>query len=344
MCFQLESVEAAVGEGGPVDVAVLVLAERRDLLHLELEDKLVLNHPLPVPAQGPHVAGDEVTVEVQSVELLQSRTPIDAAAGDRIRLAMRVLDDRLFERTLPPRLELVLPFPEVPAVIRPLLDDVDLLPLVLTDVGRPEFARLAIKVIAPRIPHSVTPDLRKRVVAAHERVVLWNSIRLPVRRMIDVNPQELPEHRLEILSVPMRVVRGAAVPQPDVEMAVRAELEHAAIVVFVRLLHLEDHLFGLGEDLLVGDLHYDTREDVARVRITPLLLIEFRKRVLQKDLMVAFELRMKRDPQQPFFVPAAQHLVPNIERDLGLLRILGVEPEDAPLLLHDEQQIGRAHV
>src|SRR5437867_718394 len=98
----------------------------------------MVDHLLPVPPERPHVARHEIAVEIESVQLPQARPAIDAAARHRVRLAMRMLHDRILERPLPAGLELVFPFAEVPPVVRALPDDVDLLPLVLPDVRRPE--------------------------------------------------------------------------------------------------------------------------------------------------------------------------------------------------------------
>src|SRR5579862_2146383 len=155
-----EAVEAAVGERRPQHVPVPVLAEGGDLLELEFEQELLRDHLGAVPAQRPHVSGDIVAVKVEPVQLPEPAAPVDAAAGQRIHavggvlLRVAVLDDRLLEGASGARLELMPSLAHAPAVVPALPDDVDLLPLVLADVARPQVARLPVEVIAPGVPPS----------------------------------------------------------------------------------------------------------------------------------------------------------------------------------------------
>ena len=59
--------------------------------------------------------------------------------------------------------------------------------------------------------------------------------------MVDVDPQELAEERLEALGTVARVAGAAAVARPDVEVAVGAEGEHPAVVVRERLADPQEH-------------------------------------------------------------------------------------------------------
>ena len=54
--------------------------------------------------------------------------------------------------------------------------------------------------------------------------------------MVDVEAEDLAQDRRQLLSVALRVAAGAAVAQPEVEVAVRAEGELAAVVIGERLL------------------------------------------------------------------------------------------------------------
>ena len=69
--------------------------------------------------------------------------------------------------------------------------------------------------------------------------------RRPTRCGIDA--QDLAERRREVLAVAVRVAGGAAVAEADVEHAVGPELEIAAVVVRVRLLH-EEHAAARARD------------------------------------------------------------------------------------------------
>ena len=79
--------------------------------------------------------------------------------------------------------------------------------------------------------------------------------------MIDVDAQDLAEQHVDVLRVVRRVVARAAVADADVEIAVGAEREHAAVVVGIgrdagssgARLSVESATFGFAETLVLGD-------------------------------------------------------------------------------------------
>jgi len=115
---------------------------------------------------------------------------------------------------------------------------VDLLPVLLADVGDVKITGLPVEGEPPRIAQAVGPDLGPGVPAAHEGVVRRDRVRLSP---VHVDPEHLSQQARKVLSVPPRIARPAAVAGPDVEIAVGAEGHHAAVVVGRRL--------GDGQDL-----------------------------------------------------------------------------------------------
>src|SRR6266581_1422753 len=101
---------------------------------------------------------------------------------------------------------------------------VDLLPGVLPDVAGPQVAGLAVERVPPGVTQAVRPDLRPGAGAPDERIVLRHEIRA-VRRdravgLPRLDPQHLAEQRPERLPVPHGVAAAAAIPEPDVQVAV----------------------------------------------------------------------------------------------------------------------------
>src|SRR5262249_7050157 len=149
--------------------AVLVLAERDDGESRALDRAVGDDAPLPlVVPQGPEAARDVVGVEVRPVELRQRLAAVDEAAGDRLADVVVVFPDRLDQVAPdvdPLRAEGVQRLAQVPAVIAPGAEDVDLLIQVLADLAGPERAGLAVECHAPDVADPVRPDLRRGALA-----------------------------------------------------------------------------------------------------------------------------------------------------------------------------------
>src|SRR5262249_55573627 len=143
------------------------------------------------------------------------------------------------------------------------------------------------------------PDLASSA-ALRVWIVGRNGVRL---RVVHVEPQELAEERLAVLSVAVRISRRAAVPHPDVEHAVRTESQASAIVIGIGLIHLEHELargrishIGVTTDLIALD-----------VRVAVLV------RVVYIEESVARVCGMKRQTQQPALASIA-HLAGEVEK------------------------------
>ena len=195
---------------------------------------------LPVPdglgaivLDPPDVAGGPVAVDVGPDQVGQVRAAVDPAAGERAGLAVGVLGGRRRDRVgarLALGVEDVAPLDEAPAVIGPLLDQVDLLPEVLAVLADPELARLAVVAEPPGVAQAIGPELGPGAGAIDEGVVLGHRV-VPARvGMIDVDPQHGREQVVEGLAGQVGVGAAGTVARGDIEIAVVAEGQVAAVV------------------------------------------------------------------------------------------------------------------
>ncbi len=179
----------------------------------------------------------------------------------------------------------------VPAVVlearRVARREVDLLPLALADVGDVEVAVGPVERVPPGVPQAVSDDLPVRALLVH------------------VDAQELAEPRREVLRPVLRVARAAAVSHPDVELAVRPELELAALVIRVRLVDQEE-------------LPHPKRR--APVGAGPVLGhdgVAVEVHVVDEEPPVLLVIGMERDREQPALA-AELHQAADVQERLGL--------------------------
>jgi hypothetical protein len=158
---------------------------------------------------------------------------------------------------------------------------------------------------------------------AHERVVgrdgVWSSA-------VDIEAEHGPEESLGTLPVVLRIAGGASIAEAHVEHAVRAEGEHATVVVREGLVHREDRRARarVGH---VGVFGHGVADDLgARV---------VRIRVVHEEMTVHGVLGMKRHPEQPP-LSARPHQGPDVQKRL-LAHDAGLHDHDPPGSLHDEE-------
>ena len=118
--------------------------------------------------------------------------------------------------------------------------------------------------------------------------------------VVDVDPQDLAEQRMQVLAVPVRVVAEPAVADADVQVAVGAEHDRAAVVVPVGLVDLEQDFLARGVGFVGVVLAHAEPGDRVEVR----LLGRGLDGVVDEELAVLFELRMERQAEEAFFVLA----------------------------------------
>ena len=212
-----------------------------------MEDLAVGGHLAVLMPECPDAAGDIVSVDVRTVEPLHRLAAIDEAARDRhaddlSTPTLRVLDDRVDQRvrrkSFPERMHA---FADPPSVVAAPCDEINLLPRVLPDVTRPQVAGRAIEAHAPDVPQPVRPDLAARAQPVDEGIVLGDGV--PTRLAVDVQTQDGPQQRAEVLAVLLGVVGGAAVTEAHVQVTIRAEQHGRAVVVAKGLGHLQNHDF-----------------------------------------------------------------------------------------------------
>jgi hypothetical protein len=239
---------------GYVDTSHCVFAERGDTALSETGRSVTLrvgdlqkDGAEPERPAGRAVVGVDVAAEKRG----QSRIANDVTAGDRAAPAgVRVLPSRL-HMVRWQRVALSVGSEDVAALVAAPAEvhaparvrrrcEVDLLPVVLTDVGEREVAGLPIEREAPRVPESVSPDL---VAAgnAYEGIVGGDRVGLSVGAELGIDPQELAAQVLEVLRTTERVAAASAVARGQVEVVVGPELKLAAVVVRLPRVRDLDH-------------------------------------------------------------------------------------------------------
>ncbi len=217
---------------------------------------------------------------------------------------------------------------QAPAVIAALLDNVDLLVQVLADVGGPEFAGLAIEGHPPDITQTISPDFRQSILLADERIVLGNGVILARVFLVNIDAQDLGQQGLEVLAIFEGIVGRAAVAQGNIQVAVRAETDGAAVVVPERSLDAQQHLLGGG----IGPVRIVLADPEARQHIGPR---RFLQGVKDEEFAGLFVIGVKRQSQKAFlvFIVVVAHALLNIEKNLGLVgfRVVWEDVDDAVL-------------
>ena len=173
-----------------------------------------------------------------------------------------------------------------PAVVAATGDDVDLLDAALPDVPRVELARPPVEGEPPRIAEAERVDLGP-AAAGRERVVGRDRVRLTA---VDIDAEDLAEQHLPVLRPVAGVTRRAAVAEADVEVAIRAEGEHAAVVVGERLGYGEEHPLGARQRHVRVRRDAELRDHGGPVRLPG---------VVDEEAAIGAELRVEGEAQEP---------------------------------------------
>ena len=300
-------------------------------------------------ADGKDQAGGKVAVNVRALQRGDSRAPVNVATGDADTVAVTgeftillkpgvvgVLNDRVDPVALGRAvlLKLVERLANVPAVVPALGDEVDLFPLVLPDICRPQLTGLAVDAHAPNVSQTVGPDFLARVVLAiGERIVGRDAVLQVAAAAVDVNAQDFAEQVVEVLRVVVRVVGFAAVAGTDIELAILAKQHHATIMIPIRLRELEQDALRLHVRLVfVGLGHGELTHHTALGILLGIVDVKF---------LVRLEVRVKRQPKQPLLILDPRLAVVDVEELNPFLAGLGLGQDYNPAaLLYAEQPAG----
>ncbi len=151
--------------------------------------------------------------------------------------------------------------------------------------------------------------------------------------MIDVDSQDRPQQRGQILTVPVRITAAAAIAQCDVQHAVGTKRQSPAVVVPERL--LDPHQLDFG--IRIGPVRIITgHREPSHHRCE----VSIRCGVVQVEIPVVPVVRMEGKAQQAFLilVIAVNTLVIDVQEDFGFLNILVIfeDPNDPFLLRHED--------
>jgi hypothetical protein len=134
-------------------------------------------------------------------------------------------------------------FHATPAVILAALAaprlEIHLLPAGLSDVRDEQISRQAIKAEAPRVAQAQGPDLFACApgITAHKGIIRRDVIGQSIVgvRVVHINAEHLAQQRRGPLRVVLRIAASAAISHADVEIAIGAKLQLAAVMVAERL-------------------------------------------------------------------------------------------------------------
>ena len=195
---------------------------------------------------GPDGARAVVAEQVRPVERGRLGAAVDVATGDRAALLARGCTrspassapwsqpaERVAARTLHDRPA------EVQAALAGLALDVDLLDLVLADVADPEVPGLRVEARPPRVAQAVVPELLAGPPPFRNGLSFGMAYG---PSLVHVDAQDAAEQVVCVLAVAERVARrvAAAVTRRDVQVAVGAEAQPAAVVVPLGSAEVED--------------------------------------------------------------------------------------------------------
>ena len=237
-------------------------------------------------------------------------------------------------------------FKAAPAVIAAAHDAIHLFPRMRAHVSQPELTGRAVERPAPRIAEAPGEDLRAILRARsiqvaqgirRERVVGRNSIATGSGAAADVDAQDLAKQVVGELSIAgdsAGAVVIAAVADAEIEEAIRAKQQVAAIVVAAGLRHLEHDLLrgGIQRRAAVGrDEFRNAQDDDARAHLVGIRRVGAR---------VGGIVGMKGQPQQAVDV-AEDHPVADVEHVAGGRHGRRVrERHHVAILLHGDPAAG----
>ena len=142
-----------------------------------------------------------------------------------------------------------------------------------------------------------------------------------------VDAEQRAKQRSPILPVALRIAAGAAVTEPDIQVAVGAELDLTAVVVSIRLIRLQQHLFAIG----ISRIGIVGRDAVAGNRSIPAFV-----RVVNVEDAVRPVIGIECHAQEALLVGVGADPRPNLEEERVLASAV-FENGDSAVLLHDEE-------
>ena len=260
-----------VGESGHIRQLPLLAVEDEAKLRdgcRPLRRQVVRRHGEQAPAR-------EVREQVLAAQRRNRPSLVGIAAADGVAFVVVVLRHRIDERLgirRRPRIHRAVPaesadaalggeraLAPAPAVVGAALADVQLLDLVLADVGE-EHSPVRVPGELLRMAQAVGPNLLRRAGAADERIVRRDAVGAPAAGVQRVDAGDGAERRVQPLAVVVRIVAAAAVAEADVQQAVvrhvrrrgGIEGDGADVVIRRELAHAQHFPGGAAEHVGAG--------------------------------------------------------------------------------------------
>ncbi len=232
-----QPIDPAVGDVRHIDAASLVLAKAADA-QPAFRHQIGLPS-IPISGQAPNSAAAIVAKDVPAPQpRLVHISPHKTSGDGTIACAVGIFVDGQSQpgRVAGGCVVAAGPLHDIPAVVLTAQAGsglkVDLLDLVLAHIGDKEIPGLGVKAEAPGVAQPRGPDLWPGAQGLGEGVGGGNGVgQAGVRWALAVDAQDLAQERVGVLAVAQGIAAAAAVAQTDVEIAVRAKGQLAAVVV-----------------------------------------------------------------------------------------------------------------
>src|SRR5262245_31154824 len=162
--------------------------------------------------------------------------PIDVAARDRLTHVVTIGINRADGRSPRGRSASVhcRTFIHVPTIVGALLANVNFLPITLTNIGDVEGSQHIIEARPPWIAQTVSKDLVGPVLADKRIVGRYAIIACGIAGKcirVDIEPKNLTEQTVNVLSAAERIATTAAVAERDIEIAVGPETDPTPFMI-----------------------------------------------------------------------------------------------------------------
>ena len=211
---------------------------------------------------------------------------------------------------------------------------------VLAHIGDVQVAGQPVEAVAPGIAQAQGPDLVTHAGIADKGVVCRDGVGIAA---VHVDAQHGAQQRRAILAIAELVASRAAVAGTDVQVAVRAKGQVAAVVVAGRLVQLEqgDLAAGIG-DRQAARLPSGRHGEVGNHRIALSIgVVDVKQTILGKG-------GVKGQAEQALLVLVRAHTADNVEQGGSQQRSIFQHP-DAAGLFHDKEppaavtRVGQSH-
>ena len=316
------------GAGDHVQFSVHVLAKAVDG-----QTALVNNGRFPAAVRlledPPDSAAAKISHEIITVQAQKLLPPVYVTATDGAALGVVILKNggHILSRIAVGRVAMIA-FHAIPAEVLAAggacCQPAHFFPGILPHVGDEQITCQPVEAKAPWVTQANSPYLWPGIGVVYKRVVGGDGV--AAVSAVYIQPQDATQQRAWILPVAFRITLAAAVTHADVQIAIRAKGDHAAVMVGKWLGNGQQNLLtggvshvGIAADAVAGDVG-------VAVHVC----------VVDEEKAVFLVVGMKGQPQQPLLVAVGANRVLNIQKWCGQQFSILDDANGAGLLQNEE--------